>query len=158
MLARLQSVTDRSSVFVSNAVNLKEHTTTLRALVTVQRQSPWLIPRQPSSKSFRLDEWLLCNRTRLDFVLGCIHTRGGGFIGIDIDYVRMFMQCCAGRRDVEIDYKQSLSCVFGPIEPHGLDFEDRHGPWGDVNRLGITLGESMDLNLSQRSALTSSSV
>ena len=108
MLARLQSVTDRSSVFVSNAVNLKEHTTTLRALVTVQRQSPWPIPRQPFSKSFRLDEWLLCNRTRLGFVLGCIHTRGGGFIGIDVDYVRIFMQCCAGRRDVEIDYKQSL--------------------------------------------------
>jgi hypothetical protein len=59
MLARLQFVTDRSFVFTSISVNLKEHTTTLRALVTVQPQSPWLIPRQPSSKSFRSDAWLL---------------------------------------------------------------------------------------------------
>ena len=146
MLARLQSVTDRSSVVTSNLVNQKEQATKLRALVTVQPQSPWLIPRQPSSKSFRLDEWLLCNRTRLGFVPGCIHSRVGGFIGIDGDYVRMFMPCCcwAGRCNVEIDDKQSLSCVFGPIEPHGLDFEDRHGPWGDVNRLGTTFVESMD--------------
>ena len=105
MLARLQSVADRSFVFTSISANIKEHTTTLRALVTVQRQSPWPIPRQPSSKSFRLDEWLLCNRTRLGFVLGCIHSRGGGFIGIDADSVCMCMQCCADRRDVEIDDK-----------------------------------------------------
>jgi hypothetical protein len=37
-----------------------------------------------------------------------------------------------------------LSCVFGPIEPHGLDFEDLHVPWGGVNPLGITFVESMD--------------
>ena len=59
MLAKLQSVTDRSSVFTSISVNLKEHTTTLRALVTVWPQPPWLSSRQPSSKSFRLDAWLL---------------------------------------------------------------------------------------------------
>ena len=35
MLAKLQSVIDRSSVFTLISVNLKEHTTTLRALVTV---------------------------------------------------------------------------------------------------------------------------
>ena len=35
MLAKLQSVTDRSSVFTSISVNLKELTITLRALVTV---------------------------------------------------------------------------------------------------------------------------
>tara|TARA_B100001564_G_scaffold346142_1_gene345551 strand:- start:135 stop:254 length:120 start_codon:yes stop_codon:yes gene_type:complete len=35
MLAKLLSVTDRSSVFTSISVNLKELTITLRALVTV---------------------------------------------------------------------------------------------------------------------------
>ena len=93
-----------------------------------------------------------------ELVVEDIMTPTSEVIGIDIDYVRMFMQCCAGRRDVEIDYKQSLSCVFGPIEPHGLDSDDCHGPWGDVNLLGTTFAESMDENLSQRSALTSSSV
>ena len=83
-------------------------------------------------------------KTRLGFVFGYIHSRGGGFIGIDADFVRMCMQCCADRRFVEIDDKQSSSCVLGPIEPHGLDSEDRHGPWGDVNPLGISFAELMD--------------
>ena len=56
MLARLQSVADRSFVFTSISANIKEHTTTLRALVTVWPQPLWLISRQASSKSFRLDE------------------------------------------------------------------------------------------------------
>jgi hypothetical protein len=56
MLARLQSVTDRSFVFTSISANIKEHTTTLRALVTVWPQPLWLISRQAFSKSFRLDE------------------------------------------------------------------------------------------------------
>ena len=40
---------------------------------------------------------------------GTLHThlRGGGFIGIDADYVCMCMQCCAERREAETDYKQS---------------------------------------------------
>ena len=56
----------------------------------------------------------------------------------------MCMQCCADRREVETDDKSSSSYVFGPIEPHGRDFEDRHCPWGDDNPLGITFVESMD--------------
>ena len=56
----------------------------------------------------------------------------------------MCMQCCADSREVETDDKSSSSYVFGPIEPHGRDFEDGHCPWGDVNPLGITFVESMD--------------
>ena len=88
------------------------------------------------------------NKSRLGFVLGCIHSRGGGSIGIDADSVCMCMQCCADRRVVETDDKSSSSYVFGPIEPHGRDFEDRHCPWGDDHPLGITFVESMDKNVS----------
>ena len=53
------------------------------------------------------------NKPRLGFVLGCIHSRGGASIGIDADYVCMCMQCCADRRGVEIDDKQSIVVMRG---------------------------------------------
>ena len=91
MLARLQFVTDRSFVFTSISVNLKEHTTTLRALVTVQPQSPWRdsTPTVLQILSFGCMAGL--NKTRLGFVLGCIYPRCGASIGIDADSVRIFM-------------------------------------------------------------------
>ena len=40
---------------------------------------------------------------------GTLHThwRGGGFLGIDTDYVCMCMQCFADRLEAEWDYMQS---------------------------------------------------
>ena len=45
------------------------------------------------------------NNPRLGFALECIYSSGGASIGIDADSVCVCMQCCADRRDVEIDDK-----------------------------------------------------